>query len=319
MKMAYNELKKMAILMAVLLISGCPISRKHYCTEEPGSVWETSSYHYAVFSPDETFIIFVYDSDPYNLIDNPRKDTQGIYIYDLEDSTFHAVLTGYFTQIPCPYDLDISPDGEWLVFSMGKAIWKLWLHGDSLVQLTDAGENFYPRWSPDGKKIVYHVPLGDSAGIWMINSDGTKKRMVGKWGWNYPSWSPDGEHLIFVDWKGEHPVIAYADTLGEGYTVLLDGENLDIFQFSELRYSPNGTKILFVAQRPGEGPMVWVMDSDGSDPVPLAAGSDANWSPDGKKIIYASRKVNGLWIMDANGCNKRPLINDENFLKGGAK
>ncbi len=50
--------------------------------------------------------------------------------------------------------------------------------------------------------------------------------------------------------------------------------------------------------------------------VPLAAGSDANWSPDGKKIIYASRKVNGLWIMDANGCNKRPLINDENFLKG---
>ncbi len=313
MKMAYNELKKMAILMAVLLISGCPISRKHYCTEEPGSVWETSSYHYAVFSPDETFIIFVYDSDPYNLIDNPRKDTQGIYIYDLEDSTFHAVLTGYFTQIPCPYDLDISPDGEWLVFSMGKAIWKLWLRGDSLVQLTDAGENFYPRWSPDGKKIVFHKLLPvDSAGVWLMDSDGKNKR----WILNgiYPDWSPDGEGFLYVGLGGS---VYHADTSGKNIQKILEMEDIGAIDHIKMpRYSPNGSKILFVAQRPGEGPMVWVMDSDGSDPVPLAAGSDANWSPDGKKIIYASRKVNGLWIMDANGCNKRPLINDENFLKG---
>jgi len=309
------------VLVLLVLVAGCGrvLNRNNpypgYCTEDPGSVWEISHYTDGAFSPDGNKVAFVYTGNPYGNPSGP--DTIGLYIYELSDGSFRGIFTGYLYTFPVPHDFDFSPDGEWIVFSWGKQIWKVKVNGDSLTQLTFSGENFYPRWSPDGRKTVFHVPLGDSAGIWMINSDGSGKHKIGQWGWNYPDWSPDGGHLIFVDWEGNHPVIAYADTSGEGYRILLDGGDLDIIQIEVLNYSPDGSKILFVAQRPGEGPMVWVMDADGSNPVPLAAGSAANWSPRGEKIIYTSRKVDGIWIMDKNGCNKAPFIGDFNFLKGG--
>ena len=120
-----------------------------------------------------------------------------------------------------------------------------------------------------------------------------------------------------MNWEGNHPVIAYADTSSEGYRVLLRGGDLDIIQIECLSYSPDGTKILFVAQRPGEGPMVWVMNADGSDPVPLAWGKYANWSSNGEKILYTRPERGDIWIMNSNGCNKTPFIGDFNFLEGG--
>jgi len=40
-------------------------------------------------------------------------------------------------------------------------------------------------------------------------------------------------------------------------------------------------------------------------------------SPDGAKIIYTNTLYGEVWVMDANGCNKTPLIGDFNFKKGG--
>ena len=285
-----------------------------YCTEEPGGVWPCRRYFDVTASPQGNLLAFVYSGDPHN--ENPRTDTLGIYLYGIENGRFQGILTGYLLTIPVPYDLDFSPDGKWLVFSWGKQIWKIKVNGDSLTQLTSSGENFYPRWSPDRRKIVYEQGYGDSPGTWMMDSDGGDKHKVGNRWW-VADWAPDGEHLIFVDWEEHHPVIAYADTSGEGYRILLRGGELDIIQIDGLAYSPDGSKILFVAQRPGEGPMVWVMDADGSNPVPLARGQRANWSRDGEKILYTQTENCDIWIMDKRGCNKTPFIGDFNFLEGG--
>ena len=65
--------------------------------------------------------------------------------------------------------------------------------------------------------------------------------------------------------------------------------------------------------------MVWVMNTDGSNPVAMAAGDQPDWSPDGSKIIYTNTKTGEVWIMNPNGCNKVPLIGDFNFKEGGKK
>ena len=284
-----------------------------YCTEEPGSVWEVSHYTDGVFSPDGRMVVFVYTGNPYG--NPPGRDTIGLYLYRLADKTFTGILTGYLYTFPVPHDIDFSPDGDWLVFSWGRQIWKIKVNGDSLTQLTFSGENFYPRWSPDGRKIIYEQGYGDSPGTWMMDPDGRKKHKVGDRWW-FSDWVPDGGHIIFEDWEGNHPVIAYADTSGEGYRVLLRGVELNIIQIDGLAYSSDGSKILFVAQRPGEGPMVWVMDADGSNPVPLANG----WSPEwyeNNRVLYTNTSDGSIYVMDSNGCNKTPFIGDFNFLEGG--
>ena len=171
------------LLVGVTILLSCkgkgdeePNPYPGYCTEEPGDVWPCRRYFDVTMSPDGRLVAFIYSGDPHN--PDPRTDTVGIFIFDSENNTFNGLLTGYGLSLPMPYKPDISPDGEWMVFSWGKQIWKVKVNGDSLTQLTFSGENFYPRWSPDGKKIVFHVPLGDSAGVWMINSDGSDQHRV---------------------------------------------------------------------------------------------------------------------------------------------
>lgn len=67
--------------------------------------------------------------------------------------------------------------------------------------------------------------------------------------------------------------------------------------------SPDGKKIVFESNR-NRGPMdplnvgmLFVMDTDGSEPSALTHGSSATWSPDGKKIAFhASASGTGLPI-----------------------
>src|SRR5690606_38010735 len=68
----------------------------------------------------------------------------------------------------------------------------------------------YPSWSPDSSKIMYyHLGITkikrdgsytinpDSAGLWLINSDGTNPRLIMKGANIYADWSPDGNWIVF--------------------------------------------------------------------------------------------------------------------------
>jgi Tol biopolymer transport system component len=100
-------------------------------------------------------------------------------------------------------------------------------------------------------------------------------------------------------------------------------------------WSPDGSKIAFVSNRPADGiitnktnftPNIWVMNADGSNQTALttlnaflAGSSDPVWSPDGKKIAFASaRALDGsdalnthgtqnVWVMNADGSSPTPL------------
>lgn len=85
--------------------------------------------------------------------------------------------------------------------------------------------------------------------------------------------------------------------------------------------SSDGSKIAFSSDRSGR-PMIYVMNSDGSNPQRVSfAGyynSSPAWSPDNKRIAFASY-VDGhfnIFIMDANGRNLSRLTNGR---KAGGK
>jgi TolB protein len=57
---------------------------------------------------------------------------------------------------------------------------------------------------------------------------------------------------------------------------------------------------------------IFTINTDGSSPKDLGDGAMPSWSPDGKKIAFSRYSTGGVWIMDADGSNKK-LIEEKGW------
>jgi RNA polymerase sigma factor (sigma-70 family) len=119
---------------------------------------------------------------------------------------------------------DWSPDGKWLLtvsdrdririnrtryILYGYQVYLMQPDGQNQRRLTKDGVNLDPRFSPDGKRILYNYvhPERDEGGWWIMDADGKNAREVfrreGLTSSDGACWSPDGKHLAVVlfDWS----------------------------------------------------------------------------------------------------------------------
>jgi Tol biopolymer transport system component len=80
--------------------------------------------------------------------------------------------------------------------------------------------------------------------------------------------------------------------------------------------SPDGRRIVFTASAdtgPDPFPHIMVMNSDGTNRVPLTTGNDyqPQWSPDGTQIAFM-RGSAGIWVMNADGTNQHSIVSSQN-------
>jgi Tol biopolymer transport system component len=100
---------------------------------------------------------------------------------------------------------DPSPDGLWLTcYSMGnqRHIFIVRTDGTDLRDLTDdANRYFWPRWSPDGKRIAFSSRRTGNYELWLINRDGSGLQQLTQGhespGAHYSPWSPDGARIAY--------------------------------------------------------------------------------------------------------------------------
>lgn len=116
-----------------------------------------------------------------------------------------------------------SPDGKWVVFNAVGYLWKKELPSGKPQRLTyandaayrNAGFEFEPSFSADGKMIVY-TTWSDSTGgaVYKVNMQGPSKPVkvtAARAIYRLPSFSPDGKWIVFRKQGGD-------DVLGPAYT-----------------------------------------------------------------------------------------------------
>jgi Tol biopolymer transport system component len=79
--------------------------------------------------------------------------------------------------------------------------------GKDQRQVTEGGNPFYTRFSPDSKRLLYtDGPQADRLGIWVVDLDGKNRQRLLATGRGTASacWSPDGGRIA-VAIKGSKP------------------------------------------------------------------------------------------------------------------
>ncbi|MCP1726773.1 imidazolonepropionase-like amidohydrolase/Tol biopolymer transport system component [Natronospira proteinivora] len=96
-------------------------------------------------------------------------------------------------------NLDVSPDGETIVFDMLGDIYRMPRSGGEAEALTSGmAWNMQPRYSPDGEWLAFTSDRNGGDNIWIMRADGSDPRQITDESFrllNNPTWSPDGEYI----------------------------------------------------------------------------------------------------------------------------
>jgi TolB protein len=249
----------------------------------------------------------------------------------------HADGTGRLRVTSDPaadFDPTWSPDGSRIAYRHQTGedtttdIYVIATDGSGARNLTQSGgvADWGPAWSPDGTEIAWNSD-GRTPGTFrgfLMHPNGSHVQPLGADAWvEYAAWSPDGSELAFM---GQTP--EGTDDY-EIYVVGADGTGLRRLTNSPgpdgwPSWSPDGRRILFASVRDdcaysddadckttgdiGPYHTLYVMSADGSRQTQLSDvfAQIADWSPDGRYIVFGGRAGLGLMRSDGSDLTELP-------------
>jgi len=174
--------------------------------------------------------------------------------------------------------------------------------GYNLRRLTkDSKINILPKWSPDGRQIIYTSYLYNNPDLFVLNLAANKRNVVSKYqGLNVAgSFSPDGKKILLTLSRGGYPNLYMINTSGE----VLHRMTEEVYIDTSPSFAPNGREVVFISDRPGY-PQLYIMGVDGGNVRRLTTSGSCDspaWSPRGDKIAFTMRQTKGnydLYIYD---------------------
>jgi dipeptidyl aminopeptidase/acylaminoacyl peptidase len=249
-------------------------------------------------------------ADPTNNVNQPEQQ-----VWSADVATGDPRLLGTMNCAPegCE-DIQISPDGQYAVWSGAHELWIAPVSGKEPARKLAyiRGNNSQPQWSPDGKKIAFVSNRGTHSliGIYELGSDTIRYPDPSVFRDMLPRWSPDGSELAFVALTGSGG--GFFSGQVEPWTIFVwdaaSGKTKEIWQSSN---DANGSypsqgdweeqafqfadknRILFASQEDGWAHL-YSISADGGTAVLLTPGNysfqDVALTPDRKEIIYSSNE-----------------------------
>jgi serine/threonine-protein kinase len=150
-----------------------------------------------------------------------------------------------------------------------------------------------PAWSPDSRFVYFASSRGGALNIWKIAASGGEPDQItaGQGQDAELDVSFDGKRIVFSTYRESINIAEVRLEPGEGGTGPKWLTTDPARNANAPAYSPDGKHLAYFSARQGvEREIIWVMDSDGSNPVPLIEDGRANifprWAPDGQTVFY---------------------------------
>jgi serine/threonine protein kinase/Tol biopolymer transport system component len=212
----------------------------------------------------------------------------------------------------CGGGISWTPDGQIVYHSMssGKAdIWIMDPSGTNQRQLTaDAGFNFYPSVSSDGRYVVFTSDRHGVPAMWRVNIDGTNPVQLTPDSGTYPQCSPDGKWVAYyAGGSGNNAIMRVPIEGGEPEQLPLEnggGARPD--------YSPDGNQ--FVCNYVASNAADWFVQmatipANGGAPIrsfnifTLDVVREIHWTSDGRALTYIETRdgVSNIWGQPIEG------------------
>jgi dipeptidyl aminopeptidase/acylaminoacyl peptidase len=230
---------------------------------------------------------------------------------------------------------------------------------DQPLQLTFGDRNDgQPQWSPDGKQIAFVRADGEKSQIWLLPLSGGEAHAITKAEYSAfsPRWSPDGKKILYAasipfyaiegktTWTYERPGREQGDEPNfknmkadekKKVTTSPDGNLQDVRAWLAKNASESNPRVLNRQNIQGELNLqpdenfthLFLIAATGEEKaVQLTSGfqnfNNAEWSPDGKKIICDSKaytvhpdkeRDSDLWIIDVESKQAKQLLHWEGY------
>jgi TolB protein len=175
--------------------------------------------------------------------------------------------------------------------------------GENVRQATqDKNLVLAPRWSPDGREVIFISYAGANAHLFGLELEGMKRRVISaRENMNGPAaWSPDGNHLAITLSIHGNPELYLMDKRGNVLQRLTQHAGIDVSP----TWSPDGRSLAFVSDRAG-GPQIFILDVGSGQARRLTFegkyNTEPSWSPRGDRIAFSGLQGGGYRI-----CSIRP-------------
>ena len=222
-------------------------------------------------------------------------------------------------------DVKLSPDGRLLAFDYGTSekrdLWVYDIARTTSTRLTFESDNFYPTWSPDGKRVVFASRRKTPSDLYSVAADGSGQTQTVVAGplLEFPgTFSPDGRTFVFRQTDPMTGFDIFAVQLGD---TVHTARPVVRTRFNEMApaISPDGKWLAYVSDETGHnevylrrypaGESRWAVSVDG--------GSEPVWRRDGRELFFRNGAGMHSVTIESDAAGTAPSIGRVTLLFNG--